>query len=169
MKHEPARPLSFADEDKCRDVENQVLKILSEGLGTRVCLVRVYGRAPPPNWSLEGVDFRNSSVFYDWHNLRFYYIKIFVIHREWRHTEVCQFLSVSLSVALKLDTEWLMLAPVQIMWMRYVYLFGNLMVLLSESKVILFFRQENLEHSGVRKLSCVDSRMEQLARLLVGR
>lgn len=60
MKHEPVKPLSFADEDKCRDAEKQVFRILSQGLGNRVSLVRVYGRAPPPAWSLEVVDFKET-------------------------------------------------------------------------------------------------------------
>lgn len=57
MKHqalESLKPPSFADEDKCRDVERQVERILSSGLGDRASLVRVYGRTLPPNWILEG-------------------------------------------------------------------------------------------------------------------
>ncbi|MCO5585783.1 hypothetical protein L7F22_039719 [Adiantum nelumboides] len=57
MKDQPWKPPSFADEDKCRDVEKQVMRILSQGLGNRACLLRVYGRVPPSNWDLkEGMD-----------------------------------------------------------------------------------------------------------------
>ncbi|KAI5084140.1 hypothetical protein GOP47_0000309 [Adiantum capillus-veneris] len=57
MQDQPWKPPSFADEDKCRDVEKQVLRILSQGLCDRARLLRVYGRAPPLNWDLKkGMD-----------------------------------------------------------------------------------------------------------------